>query len=402
MKILARIIIFAIISLACLTSCVRGDVILDAKETPQVVVECILSDDPIQILNLSFTKGASLSEVPALTEAKAILYEKDVQVGEFTRQESGEWTLKYAAMPGLIYRLEVQVPGYDIIYAEQEMPEKHAPLCAKEYTHFGSYIEPWSGWKIESDPTGDWLNKVWPDDEPFPMHETFYVLFSSSTPTWIYAMDYNDENISHVAAGLICTNATTTMNNNLSYGYQPPQMDVPNPYKLKEVHPGYKFEDSFYSAHQMELYPSLAGMPMFKSCIRLPENIVQTFYLSGDFSGDYCEKGVGDWGFAEDTDDKGYILCIAPSKDYDRYLQEAYKYIDIQQSTSMSDIYLRDNIYSNINGGLGIFGAMISRKYPWARTYTYIDSGVPRKNFTPDEYSDPRNKENYYERTRNH
>ena len=402
MKILARIIIFAIISLACLTSCVRGDVILDAKETPQVVVECILSDDPIQILNLSFTKGASLSEVPALTEAKAILYEKDVQVGEFTRQESGEWTLEYAAVPGLMYRLEVLVPGYNLIYAEQEMPQEHAPLKSMEYTHFDGIIEPWSGWKIESDPTGDWLYKVWPDDEPFPMHETFYVLFSSSTPTWIYAMDYNDENISHVAAGLICTNATTTMNNNLSYGYQPPQMDVPNPYKLKEVHPGYNFEDSFYSAHQMELYPSLAGMPMFKSCIRLPENIVQTFYLSGDFRGDYCEKGVGDWGFAEDTDDKGYILCIAPSKDYDRYLQEAYKYIDIQQSTSMSDIYLRDNIYSNINGGLGIFGAMISRKYPWARTYTYIDSGVSRKNFTPDEYSDPRNKENYYERTRNH
>lgn len=58
----------------------------------------------------------------------------------------------------------------------------------------------------------------------------------------------------------------------------------------------------------------------------------------------------------------------------------------------MSDIYLRNNIYSNINGGLGIFGAMISRKYPWARTYTYIDSDVPIKNFTPDEYSDPRNK----------
>lgn len=74
---------------------------------------------------------------------------------------------------------------------------------------------------------------------------------------------------------------------------------------------------------------------------------------------------------AGDTDDKGYILCITPSRDYDRYLQEAYRYIDIQQST-------------------------------WTRTYTYIDSGVPRKNFTPDEYSDPRNKENYYERTRNH
>ena len=89
MKQVQHLILFSILSFICLTSCVR-DVILDAKETPQVVVECILSDGPIQILNLSFTKGASLSEVPALTEAKAILYEKDVQVGEFTRQESGD------------------------------------------------------------------------------------------------------------------------------------------------------------------------------------------------------------------------------------------------------------------------------------------------------------------------
>lgn len=370
------------------------DVILDAKETPQVVVECILSDDPIQILNISFTKGASLSEAPSLTEAKAVLYEADVLVGEFTRQESGEWTLEYAAVPGLTYRLEVQVPGYDLIYSEQEMPQEHAPLCAKVYTHFASYIEPWSGWKIGSDPIGDWLYKVWPDDEPFPSSETIYVMFHSSTSAWIFAMDYNDENSSHVAAGLICTNAKTTMNNNVSYRYQPPQMDVPNPYKLKEVHPGYKFEDSFYSAHQMELYPTLAGMPMYKSYIRLPEKKAQVFYLSEDFNGDYCEKGVGDWGFAEDTDDKGYILCIAPSKDYDRYLQEAYKYIDIQQSASISDleIYLRDNIYSNINGGLGIFGAMISRKYPWARTYTYVDSGISRDTFIPEEFGDPRNK----------
>ena len=395
MKFLARIIIFAIISLACMTSCVR-DVILDAKETPQVVVECILSDEPIQVLNLSFTKGASLSEAPALTEAKAVLYEKDVQVGEFTRQESGEWTLEYAAVPGLMYRLEVQVPGYDLIYAEQEMPQEHAPLKSMEYTHFECYIEPWSGWAPGTpsliEPWHPQPDRTWPDDEPFPSHETFYVQFSNSLPSWLFAIDYNAESKRHESAGLICTNAETTMMNYIGYEYQPPQLNIPNPYKYNTSDPQKKYEESFYDAHLLELYPSLAGMPMYKSYIRLPENRAQVFYLSGKFSGDYCEKGVGDWGFAEDTDDKGYILCIAPSKDYDRYLQDAYKYIDIKQSTSMSDIYLRDNIYSNINGGLGIFGTMISRKYPWARTYTYVDSGIPRDSFTPDEFPDPRNK----------
>ena len=390
------LVLIATFALVCLTSCVR-DVILDAKETPQVVVECILSDEPIQVLNLSFTKGASLSEAPSLTEAKAVLYEKDVQVGEFTRQQSGEWTLEYAAVPGLMYRLEVQVPGYDLIYSEQEMPKEQAPLKSMEYTHFEGYIEPWTGWAPGSPGLIEpWLpqpDRTWPDDEPYPMHETFYVLFSSSTPTWIYAIDYNKEIGSHDVVGLICTNAKTTTINYAGYEYQPPQLDIRNPYKYNTRNPQKQYEELFYDAHLLELYPSLAGMPMYKSYIRLPEENAQVFYLSGNLSGNYCERGVGDWGFAEDTEDKGYILCIAPSKDYDIYLQEAYKYIDIQQSTSMSDIYLRDNIYSNVKGGLGIFGAMISRKYPWARTYTYVDSGIPRQSFTnPDYYSDPRNK----------
>ena len=45
-----------------LSSCIR-DVIMDAKEKPQVVVVCVLSDDPVQTLQLSFTKGASLQRL---------------------------------------------------------------------------------------------------------------------------------------------------------------------------------------------------------------------------------------------------------------------------------------------------------------------------------------------------
>ena len=97
-----------------LSSCIR-DVIMDAKEKPQVVVVCVLSDDPVQTLQLSFTKGASLAEAPALTEAVAMLYDGTKAVGEFKRGSDGIWRLEYAAIPGHTYRLEVQVPGYDMI-----------------------------------------------------------------------------------------------------------------------------------------------------------------------------------------------------------------------------------------------------------------------------------------------
>ena len=40
----------------------------------------------------------------------------------------------------------------------------------------------------------------------------------------------------------------------------------------------------------------------------------------------------------------------------------------------MSAIYLRDNIYSNIKGGAGIFAASVSDELQWANRYTEISS----------------------------
>ena len=65
---------------------------------------------------------------------------------------------------------------------------------------------------------------------------------------------------------------------------------------------------------------------------------------------------------------------MAISENYRHYLREACNFIDIKESTDMSAIYLRDNIYSNIKGGAGIFGASVSDKLQWANRYTEISS----------------------------
>ena len=391
-------LIIAFLSLSIVMSCVR-DVTMDAEERPQVVVVCILNDGPEQTLELSFTKGSSKSEAPHLTDAIATLYEEGEKVGEFQRNCNGDWTLAYSAIPGHNYRLEVQVPGYDLIYAEQQMPSEPALIRSMTYTHFEGRIEPWSGWEQGQPPT--WIepwwpmpDSTWPADEPYPMHETFYIMYPGSSPVWITAMNYNHESGSHEIADRICTDAVPGLDNAVGQEvYVPLQMDVPNPYKLMEKIPAYEFEESFYSAHQMRLYPELAGKPLYKSFIRLPEYKGQVFWLSGNFTGDYCSEPVGVWGHADEneTDDKGYILCVTPSPNYDKYLQDAYYFMEIQQSSDLSTIYLRDNIYTNIVDGLGIFGAQVSRKFPWAATYTYIDSGVPREGFRdPEAYGHPR------------
>ena len=377
------------------TSCVR-DVTMDAEERPQVVAVCILNDGPEQILELSFTKGASKSEAPHLSEAVAILYDGEEKVGEFQRDGNNDWTLAYSAIPGHTYRLEVQVSGYDLIYAEQQMPSEPAPVQSGTYTHFEGYIEPWSGWQDGTPPSsvGPELlpERTWPEDEPYPLHETFFVIYESEVSAWITAMNYNIETGRHEAIDHICTDASTSLDNVTGQIYGPPRQEVANPYKLQDVRPGYPFEESFYNACQMELYPMLTGKPLYKSCICLPKNKKQVFFLSGNFAGDYCAEGVGEWGYADENDaEKGYILCITPSTDYDKYLQEAYYFMNVQQSSDLSSIYLRDNIHTNITGGLGIFGAQIIRKYPWTPAYTYIDSGVPRTDLKGDgTFNDPR------------
>jgi hypothetical protein len=39
-------------------SCVR-EVVMDADEKPMVVVECVISNNPVQALHLRYTKGAA-------------------------------------------------------------------------------------------------------------------------------------------------------------------------------------------------------------------------------------------------------------------------------------------------------------------------------------------------------
>ena len=108
---------------ALLCSCAK-EIVMDAGEESVVAVECILSDQPIQTLRLSFTKGAAMNEAPTLTEAEAVLIDmtESKTIGSFERQDDGTWTLGYAAVPEHSYRLEVDVPGHETVWAEQTMP----------------------------------------------------------------------------------------------------------------------------------------------------------------------------------------------------------------------------------------------------------------------------------------
>ena len=371
-----------------ISSCVK-DIIMEGQTKPQVVVSCILSNDSVQTLNLSFTKGASLSEAPPLTEAVATLYDLSLHngmgaVGDFQRQSDGEWTLDYEAVPGHKYRLEVNVPGYEMIHAEQQMPKDSANVKVGYFSNLEYIVEPWSGWIKESDMLG-WIHNKWPEDEECPKYETFYIM-ESKKPIWICAMNYNKETGCHEPAEYICTDAVADAIYITEKVYEPLKKDVPMPFKLSDSFSSVISSEVFYGAHQMELYPNLEGQQLYRSYIRIPEGR-QIFTLSGSFTGEYYE-GEYDGTLSlispnkpkpvpvkENIENKGYICISILSDDYEKYMTESYYQRLVAESSDISTIFIRDNIFTNISGGIGILGAQLYGIYPWAPTYTYVDLG---------------------------
>jgi len=89
-----------------------------------VVVECILTTDSSQILNLSLTDCATPGEYEILNQARVLL--RDETSGDFSgyfAHEAGTcWVLDYACIPEHRYHLLISVPGRGPISSSVCMP----------------------------------------------------------------------------------------------------------------------------------------------------------------------------------------------------------------------------------------------------------------------------------------
>ncbi len=359
--------------LVVLSSCVR-EVILDAGERPQVVVECVLTNDETQELRLNFTKGASKAEAEPLTEAVATLTDltEGKTVGEFIRSTGDLWTLGYSAVPDHRYRIEIQVPGYDLIFAEDTMPqlpeitERHRGEPKVEIDQ----DNPWSSTPILVQYDGYMaLTEEEREEgaveyltEKYGYHElwgSYYYIKSAPDAFLIYGMNYNEATGQHEMAGSICTDHPSAESFNLTGDIYQPEI-----YVLEET-------------RHFVLHHKLQGASLYDKFLCIPagaEKVEKYFILSGSFTGKWYDVNNSIEEDREPYEDEGYLVLMAISDNYRHYLREACHFIDIKESTDMSAIYLRDNIYSNIKGGAGIFAASVSDELQWANRYTEISS----------------------------
>ena len=336
-----RIVKAALVAVACwatAASCVK-DVVMDAMEEPAVVVDCILTDEPVQTLHLVYTKGASREAAPDLPEATAVLTDltEGKEAGRFARTADGSWTLAYAAIPEHRYRLDVTVPGHEPIWAEQTMPEP--PGVVVGWHRLGLFDER-------------------PSTSYTTSHAGYEFRFTQlRDPVWFYGMDYTDMDSPGETTPYLCTNAPGVDQNNLAgEGVL---------YRDEEFSGGhYLWGQPNRVGFRTTCYSVLDGQPLHKGYLRFPAVDTapkDTFAVSGYFRGYISD--ISDFVHAEMR--PAELRYCSVSEDYDRFLQDGFHMKEIKNSTDLSSIFVRDNLFSNVQGALGIFGATVERVLEW-------------------------------------
>lgn len=334
-----------------LTSCVK-DVILDAKEDPFLAVYCILKVDSVQEMKLSYTKGASMTEAPRVTEAIPVLTDltEGREAGRFVRVSDSLWRLHYSAIPTHRYRLEITVSGREPIWAEQTMPAEPSveimdinSLSAQEVSWLGTldavHLFPY----LEGATIGEITLSG------------LYYRFTLPCTTWVYAENYDTESAQYVPVEELCTDYPYVDDFNLT-GQTWGRVEEEN------------LDTSLMLAYANRT--CLSGYSLHRDFLRFSKDEEQTqcyFTLSG---------AIGRF---------GKVFFAALSDDYDRYLCDAYQQYYAEQSLDLSSIYLRDNLYTNIHGGIGIFGSLTVIPMPWDNVRAKILVFGP--GFNPDDFT---------------
>ncbi len=373
-RLFALICIFA--AMAVLDSCAR-EIVMDAREKPLVVVECVLTDSPVQTLSLRLTKGEMMDEAPVIEDAEAVLIDLTGNriVGSFERRDDVTWTLDYFPVYKHSYRLEVSVPGYcDLVWAEQTMLEECRISTVKQKVY--KYFKPFEQWLM---PEVDSPSDRWALDG---VEGLYICMYPHPKATWIRAFNYNNETGEREIAEQICTDHYSLADNfNLCGVYEAPTSSVLMSYY---DHTGgmENWENWTYDERRFltSLYGSMEGSPLHKRYLRFATGLWdetlagEQILVSGSFTGRYY---AGNPVFMNDPDsavkdDEGIIVVSVVSDDYDRFLLDVIKEQLLSESADLPSIYLRENTYSNIKGGVGIFGAKTERIVGWIPAYTIV------------------------------
>ncbi len=319
-----------------ISSCVRpAD--LETGEM-SVVVNCILSyPSPTQTLTLSYSIPDGKDAGLAIDRAVVSLYDQTngAVAGAFVPKGGGEWLASILINPGHQYRLDINVVGEEHISATTTVPE------SKEMPYWPNGIAMWV-----SDRSSSAMNKA--------LCSTEYDLSVFDAPVWIYIWNYNLSTGKHVIADRIAGNGQVDEFNRsggsmvLDTEWKEHAFEYARSYHKKYLHYERGKGGNTFIAGEMAtpFFTALGESPIIRPSVDNPVTL-------------YAKPSL----IPEER--MGYVVLLSVSEDYDRYLRDVITRKMKEEGDDITVLYDREQIYSNIEGGVGIFGAKLTYYLPW-------------------------------------
>ena len=370
----------SLLAIASLTACYQPVDLTPAEDPDIPWVNCILSPDSTQWLELRYMSRNGAGDYRPIEEADILLSSHDTTtrrfdpVGHFTHVKDGRWRLDTSMTPGLIYQLYIITARGDTLTAQTQAPFENI-LVSSAVSPGDSLI---SVYTYHDGSTVRILNRMSDNGKTyfFRTDRTSYRLLNSDRSLeqvcWIYKTGYTPSN------GRFLEEALAT-----------DREDLADDFNLTQA----CFTESTV-AEALLNYPEVAGKPLHYRFLRIPTLNVQvdTLVISGDFTGvhyGYCDavmvgltalhrthiredrifgryhdESACHWLF--DSNEVGLVHFMTVSDEYDHYLRDIVAYELVHKmSTDVIGIYSNTNHYTNVKGGTGIFGAAIETKQNW-------------------------------------
>ena len=312
-----------------------------------VVVACVLTQEEKQILRLSLTDQASAMENEQLKKAVVQVYDETEMrlAGKFTFVENNRWESNFAAIPLHNYRLEIDVDGLSRVSARTTMPDlPQIKAVIKKPVKETETIE-----------------------DAFPDNEAGIRFQTSSLPqgaVWIIRKDHNPSSgeliiCEEIATSLLNVDPFNLTGSNLRFSYIGPGSTLDN-----QLPSGPMVITAFYRYVQEQPLHNvyLRIPPVWEGGERETKDPDDFFSVAGDsFTSDY------DWRGLKEEQERGYLLFMSVSEEYDRFLKELLiEERNIEQSKDFfAALFKHENIFSNIEGGTGIFGSYSQARSFW-------------------------------------
>ncbi len=370
-----RCFLIGILLLVSAVGCLQP-IVIDPPENRDVVVKCILMNGVVPKVELFYTGSiGDMSHAP-VENAKVMISTRDGAVKYFNYVEGGSYVCNFTPVPQKDYTLTVIVPGKDTISAHTTIPavfemescfippEQWLDDSERVFTEAGwkeyDRIYPWALQKYGVEAMREANGSSLLDKMPGMLYRV-----TTSWPPVLYVVGTNESSGETTHAVELATNHLGVDKSNMNEKVYQPENYVSSSNTLQQ-----QFEQAVLARYD--------GLPLYNDYLRIvsgyeydnglgelyrivfrgqvePDELLWDaspyFAVIGDITYNYW----GDGG----TRRRSSLYFCSVSEEYDQYLQDCYRQIRANEADVLSALYSNaSNIYTNIKGGMGIFGAM--------------------------------------------